>query len=47
MKESDQSIQVALIDEESKELKMTEEEVTEERNYDSNQLVSPETLLRS
>ena len=38
MKESDQSIQVALIDpdkkkdEESKELKMTEE-----RNYDSNQ----------
>ena len=47
MKESDQSIQVALIDpdkkkdEESKELKMTEEEVTEERNYDSNQLVVP------
>ena len=51
MKESDQSIQVALIDpdkkkdEESKELKMTEEEVTEERNYDSNQLVSPETFI--
>ena len=46
MKESDQSIQVALIDpdkkkdEESKELKMTEE-----RNYDSNQLVSPETFI--